>query len=233
MRHSHLARVLTTVWLVANLTGGPDSTSAQRAETLSLTFIANAAVQVTDGRHTLISDFPYESGYSRYMTYDRSRVRPFGEVLLLITHEHRDHFLATAVRGPGWRVIGPDAVQRQIPEADRAGPEAAAAWGISVRPVPTPHVAGHRSYRVDWHGRSIYFTGDTEDASALLAERQLDVAFVTPWLWRQVRAAGRVIDATQVVIYHHEATESVGDCLGACQVPAQGWELRLPLRRRW
>jgi len=58
-------------------------------------FIGNMAFQLSDGRATLRSDFPYESGYSGYMTWTDALVPPAtADTLCLITHSHRDHFLA-------------------------------------------------------------------------------------------------------------------------------------------
>lgn len=37
---------------------------------LELRFIGNMAYAITDGKTTLYTDFPYQSGYSEYMTYD-------------------------------------------------------------------------------------------------------------------------------------------------------------------
>jgi hypothetical protein len=99
---------------------------------------------------------------------------------------------------------------------------------IRIRAIPTPHAnVEHYSYRVDWVGQSLYFVGDTDDPAALLAQRRLDVAFVTPWLWQTVRARGARIDARNIVIYHHRSGESVSGCTGACRVPRQGerWAL--------
>jgi L-ascorbate metabolism protein UlaG (beta-lactamase superfamily) len=66
---------------------------------LEATFIGNMAFHVTDGRATLLSDFPYRSGYSGYMTYRMEDVPPLRDALCLITHGHPDHFEpALAVR---------------------------------------------------------------------------------------------------------------------------------------
>ena len=35
---------------------------------LNARFIANMAVEITDGTVTIVSDFPYQSGYGGYMT---------------------------------------------------------------------------------------------------------------------------------------------------------------------
>ena len=52
--------------------------------------------------------------------------------------------------------------------------------------------------------------------------KNLDVAFVSPWLYRAVVRAGQRIDAKQVVIYHQEQGQRVPECGEGCSVPRQG-----------
>jgi len=198
------------------------SLSAQAPE-LQVTFIGNEAVQISDGRRTLVSDFPYQSGYSRYMTYDRSKLTFDREVIALITHRHFDHFLPTEPRGNGWQVVGPREVVQKLPDGKPAADGIMHVGDIRIQPMRTPHAdVEHYSYRVEWHGASFYFPGDTEDPKTLLAQKGLDIAFVTPWLWGKVLSSGARIDAKQIVIYHHEAGETIAGCTGSCRVPAQG-----------
>ena len=190
---------------------------------LELTFIGNQAVQISDGRRSLVSDFPYQSGYSRYMTYDRSKLSFDREVVALITHRHLDHFTSTEPRGSSWLVVGPREVVDRLPDGKPVSDSAMTIGDIRIQPMRTPHAdVEHYSYRVEWHGASFYFPGDTEDPATLIAQKELDIAFVTPWLWRNVQASGARIDARQIVIYHHEAGETIAGCTGACRVPAQG-----------
>ncbi|MGH9749174.1 MAG: hypothetical protein ACRD5D_07975 [Candidatus Polarisedimenticolia bacterium] len=133
------------------------------AAPLELRFIGNQAFEITDGQLTLLTDVPYQSGYSGYMTYDEGSVRPRGRVLSLITHRHPDHF----------------------------------------EPGPFLNL-------VEWAGTRLYFVGDTEDPGELLRAKDLDFAFVTPWLWRTVRNRKATVDARRIVIYHHTAEERTG-----------------------
>ena len=123
---------------------------------LEFRFIGNEAVAMSDGRQTIVTDFPYQSGYSGYMTFEAS-----------------------------------------------AAP-----------------------YLVRWGGRTAYFVGDTEDPDALVRQRGLDVAFVTPWLLRTVEKQKLKIDARSIVIYHHQAGESVPRC-ERCTTPEQNSVFRL------
>jgi L-ascorbate metabolism protein UlaG (beta-lactamase superfamily) len=198
---------------------------------LQATFIGNMAVSISDGAVTLVSDFPYRSGYSGYMTYPQSDIRSATAVTLaLITHRHPDHWEPSLFAKTGWKVAGPADVVSHV-SADRVvvldGPTT---FGpIRVEPVATPHAGiGHFSYVVTWHGRRLYFTGDTESIDALVAARNLDVAFVSPWNHHAVVRSGRRIDTKQIVIYHHQAGEQVADCRDRCTVPAQGHALSIP-----
>jgi hypothetical protein len=63
--------------------------------------------------------------------------------------------------------------QGQSLEATFIGNEA-----IAVTAIPTAHAnVEHYSYRVDWNGLSLYFVGDTDDPTALLAQRGVT------WRW--------------------------------------------------
>ena len=200
-----------------------------QAPTLQLSFIGNQAVQISDGRRTLVSDFPYQSGYSRYMTYDRSKVTFDREVIALITHRHLDHFEPKEPRGSGWQVVGPREVVQKLPDGKPVSDAVMDVGDIRILPMRTPHAdVEHYSYRVEWHGASFYFPGDTEDPKTLIEQRGLDIAFVTPWLWRKVQSSGARIDAKQIVIYHHEAGENIAGCTGTCRVPAQGERWSVP-----
>ena len=189
-------------------------------------FVGNMAFQLTDGRVTLRTDFPYESGYSGYMTWSDALVpAAAGDALCLVTHTHRDHFLASLAQRFCQRLVGPAEVGAALP--GRALPIAATvAFGpVVVVPLATPHARlEHYSYRVEWSGLRFYFTGDTEDSAELLRQRDLDAAFVSPWLLRAATRGGRRIDARRVVVYHHQTGESVPELQGR-ELPRQGDEL--------
>jgi len=100
---------------------------------------------------------------------------------------------------------------------------------VRIERLETPHAnIGHYSYVLTWHGRRLYFSGDTESVDHLVALEDLDVAFVSPWLFQStIRRAGR-IDARRVVIYHHEQGQTVPECGSGCVVPKQGETIRIP-----
>jgi L-ascorbate metabolism protein UlaG (beta-lactamase superfamily) len=190
-------------------------------------FIGNMSLQLTDGSVTLRSDFPYQSGYSDYNTWTESLVPPAaGEALCLVTHSHRDHFAAELAERYCQKLVGPKDVTKALPR--RALPMAASVrFGpIAITPVKTPHAGlEHYSYLVEWTGLRFYFTGDTEDPEALLRQRDLDAAFVSPWLLDAATKDGRRIDARRVVVYHHTGPGSRPSEAQPREVPRQGDEL--------
>jgi L-ascorbate metabolism protein UlaG (beta-lactamase superfamily) len=214
--------LLMASWVAAAAAAEP---AAKPAE-IRARFIGNMALQLTDGRVTLRTDFPYESGYSGYMTWTDALVpAAAGETLCLVTHSHRDHFLAALAPRYCQKLAGPADVTAALP--DRALPMGrAVTFGtLAVTPLATPHARlEHYSYLVEWSGLRFYFTGDTEDATELLRQRDLDAAFVSPWLLRSATQGGRRIDARRVVVYHHEKHAAVPVIQGR-ELPRQGDEL--------
>ena len=227
---------IALAFLLALLTAGPTGSAQARPE-LEARFIGNMAYAISDGSITLFTDFPYESGYSSYMTYNAREIRSrTPRSLALITHGHRDHWEPALFSVTDWSVIGPaDAVRgaaaSRVVRALPVAPERQSITfeGIAIDALPTPHAKiGHYSYIVTWHGLRLYFSGDTEDAGSLLGAQNLDVAFVSPWLFQQAHKSGRPIPSRRVVIYHQEATQTtVPGCSGTCSVPKQGDLLRL------
>ena len=215
--------------LVGSMMVGLGMSSPARVEGLSATFIGNMAFHITDGTAALITDFPYESGAFGYMKWSRDHV-PVGQgPLCLVTHSHRDHFLLRLASEFCGIVLGPDDVTR-AGKLKALEMKNEVLWeGITFRPLATPHASlEHYSYVVEWRGLRLYFTGDTEDTASLLAARELDVAFVSPWLLRTVQKQGRRIDARQIVVYHHRDAETVVEIQDRI-VPRPGQVLSLGL----
>ena len=197
---------------------------------LEARFIGNMAFAISDGAMTLMTDFPYRSGYSVYMSYRPVEIRSSTPVTLaLITHRHPDHWEPALFEKTDWKVAGPADVVAGLPAARVLALGPSTTFGtIQIERLETPHAkVGHYSYVVSWHGRRLYFSGDTEHIEHLVKLRNLDAAFVSPWLYRSMLKAGQRIDARQVVIYHHQATEAVPDCVTACVVPRQGETVRI------
>ncbi len=193
---------------------------------LTATFIGNEAWHITDGEYTLMTDFPHQSGYSRYMTWEWSgvpQVKDPAKLLLVTTHQHRDHFAAELVSrlNPGG-MIGPATVRAAAPTRGIEPTRDARFGPIRVEAIKTPHAdLEHYSYVIEWHGVRIYLPGDTEEATSLIDAEDLDVAFVTPWMLRAAERGKSKIDARRVIVVHHEGGETVAPYQGST-VPRQG-----------
>jgi L-ascorbate metabolism protein UlaG (beta-lactamase superfamily) len=184
---------------------------------LEIRFIGNAAFELTDGRSTLLVDFPYVSGAGGFMTFDSAAVRPWGPVLALFTHGHRDHFDRAALLERGWPAFGPAELLALLPP-DRvfARTDSVAFGAFRVVRIPERHAdVAHVAYLITWGGRRIYHSGDTEDPADLQAMPELDVALVQENLlcWMAQQRGARV-PARDVIVIHHFAGGSRG-CLGA------------------
>jgi L-ascorbate metabolism protein UlaG (beta-lactamase superfamily) len=207
--------------LAANTTCGPPPV-------LEIRFIGNEAVELTDGRSTLLVDFPYESGNGGFMTYDPAAVRPRGRALALFTHAHRDHFDRAALLARGWPAYGPAELLALLPE-DRVFSRAdSVAFGaFRVARIPEEHAGiAHVAFLITWRGRRLYHSGDTMDPAHLQAMPELDVALVQENLlcWIAQNRGARV-PARQVIVIHHFSSGS-RKCLGA-RVLAQGEGIEL------
>ena len=202
----------------------------QPSTVLEARFIGNMSWAISDGAFTLMTDFPYDSGAIRgYMTYDASQVRSSTtDTLSLITHRHRDHWSPALFSKTDWKVVGPaDAIVGLATDRVVAVSVRFPHGPLVIDPIETPHAnLGHYSYVVRWHGRRLYFSGDTESPAHLIGLKDLDVAFVSPWLHRAALKGGARIDAKRLIIHHHMPGELVPDCRDGCYVPRQGETLR-------
>jgi L-ascorbate metabolism protein UlaG (beta-lactamase superfamily) len=126
------------------------------------------------------------------------------------------------------RVIAPPELEATLPR-ERVIPFAPRMTyrDVVIESFRTPHGSiDHASYLVAWKGLRLYFTGDTDDAGALLAARNLDAAFVSPWILEKIHGLGKRIDARRVIVYHHKSGETVPAFQDAL-VPKQGEALVL------
>ena len=198
-------KLLTVFVLVSSL-------SAQ-TQKIELKFIGNASFQISDGKTTLLSDFPYTPGAYGYMKYNFKTVKPPGKVLCLVTHKHADHFNASLLAKTDWSLLAPKDALASIPATRRLAVQNKVRFeDMTIYPITTPHSGiGHYSYVVEWHGRRFYFTGDTEVTQHMLAQKNIDVLFITPWLLKQVRTEGAALPAKKIVVYHQASNEKIAD----------------------
>lgn len=189
----------------------------------SIRFIGNEAFEISDGSTTILTDYPYQPGYSGYMRYDSATVRPAGRVLALITHRHPDHFDPTRFTDRSWRIMAPLEVTRAVRSAQVVRLDSVVTFGpATIRPIRTPHAGTeHYAYLIEWGPLKLFFPGDTEDPASLLGQTGLTHAFLTPWLWNTLRHQPDRVPAQHIVFYHHEEGERIISC-PKCWQPHQG-----------
>lgn len=183
---------------------------------LTITFIGNMAFHISDGKTTLLSDFPYSSGAYGYMEYDMEKVPEVGEGLHLFTHFHGDHWNAELFKSfsKKTKIIAPPGITKEL-DRDRVVPfsetKPMTYKGIAVHAIEMPHRQSpeHFSYLVEWHGKRLYFMGDTETPADILKQKDLDVVFISPWVIRTIQRQSLALDTKEVVMYHQKVGEKV------------------------
>lgn len=222
-------RALPVVLFLAATTSLAFAPRSARAQTpaLDITLVGNAGVILSDGTTSLLVDLPYQPGAFGYMNYDAESLAPPGDVVSVITHAHRDHFAPELfIARPAWRIIGPPSVVQGLSAERVIRGDSVSVGAFEVIAIPTPHTADHRSYRVRWRGRVLYFSGDTEEVSALLAGPEVDVLFATPWFACELVKPGRRWPAERAVLYHMRPDGSDRRC-GPAEWLEQGTTVQL------
>jgi hypothetical protein len=92
--------------------------SAAEVPELRFVFIRNMAFSIIDGKTTLYTDSPYQSGYQGYMTYDFEAVPKAPGALCLVTHGHPDHFDATLFTRMDAGLIATSSVAAKVARVD-------------------------------------------------------------------------------------------------------------------
>lgn len=223
----HILAVFLALW-----TAG--AAAQDRAESLKFTFIGNTSYEITDGKSTILLDFPYKSGANGHMEYDLEKVQPKGDVLCLITHAHDDHFDPALYEDfqekSNWTIFAPHEALDKVKKPKPIAWENFAQFkDASIVAIKTPHSnVVHHSYAINWKGLRIYVAGDTYSVAQLAQQTDLDVAFVSTWLLEEFRKLGRKIDADRVVVYHQKPGEE-SPCEECIFHTEQGQSFEIPL----
>lgn len=197
------------------------------AQRLDFTFLGNCGVRIKLDSGYLFTDFPYRPGAYGYIDYDFNTVYRQEEGIALFTHLHGDHQSGKRLAKTKLLPVTPRKLKRGLSPATT---ERLRRYGLTITPIKTTHMLSlaHDSYFVEWQGRRVYFTGDTESPANLLTQTNLDVVFINPWLFNTLVDTKQSISAKHVIIYHHRAdtpplTKTLST-LCACQllIPKQG-----------
>jgi len=176
--------------------------STAQVNQLTIRFIGNCGLHITDGTTNLYSDFPYKSGAYNYMEFDDSEVENIEKnSIFLFTHKHADHFsgknMRRTLKNKGGRKFTPRKSNKLLALAEET-PD------FDVQVFKTRHLfsLAHKSYLITWHGVKLYFSGDTEHAETIGEMKGLDMAFIPLWILNDSKRKGIEINAEKIGIYH-------------------------------
>lgn len=185
-----------------------NSAIAQTNE-IKIKFIGNCGLYLTDGNLNLYVDFPYKSGFFNYMEYEKSELDSIREnSIFLFTHKHPDHYsgrlVRKAIRKKGGQKYGKWNIKKLMAFCDTTE-------DFSIEVIETEHSMSftHYSYLLTWHGKRIYFNGDSETADQILTKKNMDWAFIPLWVGVDANKQEKSIDAKMIGIYHlypHQST---------------------------
>lgn len=84
---------------------------------------------------------------------------------------------------------------------------------FSIETFKTKHrfSCTHYSFLITWHGKRFYFSGDTEKAETIAEFKDLDWAFVPPWIMVDSNVKKIKIDAKMIAVYHLYPNQEVNN----------------------
>ncbi len=170
---------------------------------ITIRFIGNCGLHLTDGQLDVYTDFPYKSGAFNYMEYPASEIdsiRP--NATHLFTHRHPDHYQKKLVKRLSGALYGPWKVKKKR-SADLTLPKYTEA-DFKVEAFRTKHSLAkhHFSYLITWHGKRIYISGDAESTETIAGMDSLDIAFVPKWIMLEAHEQGITLKSERFAIYH-------------------------------
>lgn len=165
-------------------------------------YIGNCGLHLTDGVTNIYTDFPYKSGAHHYATYQKSELDSLKEnAYFIFTHKHSDHYYKRKMKQilknkhgkkyGKWNISELENLSKAIPD-------------FEIKTYKTKHLYSfaHYSYLITWHGKKIYFSGDTEHAETILTMKNLDWAFIPSWLVMRIKETNQKFDTKMIGIYH-------------------------------
>jgi len=176
---------------------------------ISITFIGNCGLYMTDGSQHIYTDFPYKSGAYNYMEYDPSELDSIKEnAIFIFTHKHADHYskknLKKVLQEKGGRTYG----SWNLSELKKLA-EGIPDFEIQVFRTKHRFSFAHYSYLITWHGKTIYLSGDTESAETIGSVPNIDWAFIPYWIVSDAKENNIEIDTKVRAVYHFYPNQKI------------------------
>jgi hypothetical protein len=197
---------------------------------ITIRFIGNCGLHITDGTTDVYTDFPYKSGAHHYMEYDDAELDSICEnAYFIFTHKHSDHYYNGHMKKILKEKKGKQYGKWNIRELEKLGESIP---GFEIKAYKTKHRFSlrHYSYLITWHGKRIFLSGDTESPETILTMTNLDWAFIPAWLVVPIKESEQKFDTKMIGIYHIGPEDNInitGDKV--LMLKTQGEIIRIPL----
>lgn len=137
------------------------------------------------------------------MEYDESEIDDIVDpAIFIFTHRHSDHFSKKLVKKQNGKILETFKVDKSrvigVEELNDSIPS------LEIKAFKTKHRFSfkHYSYLINWHGKKIFISGDTEHAEIFNQVKEIDWAFVPVWILQDAKEENIKIDAEQFGLYH-------------------------------
>lgn len=170
---------------------------------ITIRFIGNCGLHLTDGTTDIYTDFPYVSGFNQYMEYEDSELETVKDsAVFIFTHTHPDHYskkrMKQVLKHKGGSAYG----SWDIPELEKL---CELIPDFKIQAFKTQHFLSrrHYSYLMEWHGKRIFLSGDTEHPDTIVSIKNIDWAFMPAWLIQEVFTTQKMkVDSKMIAVYH-------------------------------
>lgn len=176
--------------------------SFSQSREIKVRFIGNCGLYMTDGQTNFYIDFPYKSGAHNYMEYDASEIDSIkSDSYFIFTHRHSDHYSEKILKKldgkkyDPWNIEELEKLGETIPDFEiKAFKTNHKVFGISFK---------HYSYLINWHGKKIYISGDTESSDTFALQTDIDWTFAPVWLITDMNEKGISHEITKMYAIYH------------------------------
>lgn len=171
---------------------------------ITVRFIGNCGLYMTDGTSNIYLDFPYKSGAHHYMEYNLAELDSVKDhPVFIYTHRHSDHFSGRLVRKLSKKLGGQIFTPRNAESITKLNKELT---DFTIETIQTKHhfSFNHYSYVITWHKKRIFISGDTENSETLASFKGLDWAFIPVWLIVDAREKQiKLLDSSNMFAIYH------------------------------
>lgn len=206
------------------------STVFSQSNTITVRYIGNCGLHITDGISDVYIDFPYKSGAHNYLEYDESEIDSLKEnSFYFFTHRHSDHYskklLKSAVKTKKGKAFGPWNISEMKGLSEVIS-------DFEIKTFKTKHrfSLNHYSLLITWHSKKIFISGDAESAETIGQMTNLEWAFVPAWLLVDAQENKVKIDAKMIGVYHIGPKDDINITGEKIQMfKKQGEEIAIPI----